>query len=206
MLDTAARVLRLVERSPCPHPSRDRRRRPSRTRPPRRRARHRAVENGGDVLPLTYGRVCVVGQFARTTRYQGAGSFQVNPTRASTPSSTSCAAPARTSRSRRASTSPTRAATGARRRGGGRRQRRGAVNMSRPSCAAPGLSVDSAGVEPRGGCGRALSPRRRGRSQHGHPAGRPIRCRLGRGAAVRTRPRAQRWTRPIVGATTARGR
>src|SRR3712207_73424 len=30
---------------------------------------------------------------------------------------------------------------------------RGAVNMSLPSCAPPSLSVDSADVEPRGGCG-----------------------------------------------------
>ena len=39
------------------------------------------LENDDGVLPLTAGHVCVVGEFARTPRYQGAGSSQVNPTR-----------------------------------------------------------------------------------------------------------------------------
>ncbi|GAA0303902.1 glycoside hydrolase family 3 C-terminal domain-containing protein [Kineococcus aurantiacus] len=41
------------------------------------------LKNEGGVLPLaaTGGTVAVVGEFARTPRYQGAGSSQVNPTR-----------------------------------------------------------------------------------------------------------------------------
>ena len=41
------------------------------------------LKNSGDVLPLvaTGGTIAVVGEFARTPRYQGAGSSQVNPTR-----------------------------------------------------------------------------------------------------------------------------
>ncbi|WP_432512545.1 glycoside hydrolase family 3 C-terminal domain-containing protein [Kineococcus sp. SYSU DK001] len=41
------------------------------------------LKNDGGVLPLaaTGGTVAVVGEFARTPRYQGAGSSQVNPTR-----------------------------------------------------------------------------------------------------------------------------
>ncbi|AGL15656.1 glycoside hydrolase family 3 C-terminal domain-containing protein [Actinoplanes sp. N902-109] len=51
-------------------------------------AREAAVEsavllkNDGGILPLTpTGRVAVIGEFARTPRFQGAGSSQVNPTR-----------------------------------------------------------------------------------------------------------------------------
>jgi len=40
------------------------------------------LKNDGGILPLTAGtRVAVVGDFARTPRYQGAGSSAVNPTR-----------------------------------------------------------------------------------------------------------------------------
>jgi beta-glucosidase len=39
------------------------------------------LENTDGVLPLTQKRVCVVGEFARTPRFQGAGSSQVTPTR-----------------------------------------------------------------------------------------------------------------------------
>lgn len=42
------------------------------------------LKNDGDLLPLdpaTGGRIAVVGEFARSPRYQGAGSSQVNPTR-----------------------------------------------------------------------------------------------------------------------------
>ena len=41
------------------------------------------LKNDGDLLPLapTGGTVAVIGEFARTPRYQGAGSSQVNPTR-----------------------------------------------------------------------------------------------------------------------------
>jgi beta-glucosidase len=41
------------------------------------------LKNEGRILPLapTGGRVAVIGEFARTPRYQGAGSSQVNPTR-----------------------------------------------------------------------------------------------------------------------------
>lgn len=41
------------------------------------------LKNDGGILPLapTGGTVAVVGEFARTPRYQGAGSSQVNPTR-----------------------------------------------------------------------------------------------------------------------------
>ena len=42
------------------------------------------LKNGGDLLPLQLSAgdmVAVVGEFARTPRYQGAGSSQVNPTR-----------------------------------------------------------------------------------------------------------------------------
>ncbi|MBV9920049.1 MAG: glycoside hydrolase family 3 C-terminal domain-containing protein [Pseudonocardia sp.] len=44
------------------------------------------LRNDGDVLPLEHpGRVAVVGAFATTPRYQGAGSSQVNPTRVDSP-------------------------------------------------------------------------------------------------------------------------
>jgi beta-glucosidase len=41
------------------------------------------LKNGGGLLPLaaTGGRIAVIGEFARTPRYQGAGSSKVNPTR-----------------------------------------------------------------------------------------------------------------------------
>jgi beta-glucosidase len=42
------------------------------------------LKNDGDLLPLdpaSGGRIAVIGEFARTPRYQGAGSSQVNPTR-----------------------------------------------------------------------------------------------------------------------------
>jgi beta-glucosidase len=42
------------------------------------------LKNDGDILPLRPGageRIAVIGEFARTPRYQGAGSSQVNPTR-----------------------------------------------------------------------------------------------------------------------------
>ena len=40
------------------------------------------LKNEGDLLPIAPGvRLAVVGEFARTPRYQGAGSSQVNPTR-----------------------------------------------------------------------------------------------------------------------------
>ncbi|SDO33171.1 glycoside hydrolase family 3 C-terminal domain-containing protein [Geodermatophilus sp. DSM 45219] len=85
VLDTAvARVLRLVERS--------RARRPADIdvdahHALARRAAARSIvllKNDDEVLPLTAGRVCVVGAFARTPRYQGAGSSQVHPTRVDT--------------------------------------------------------------------------------------------------------------------------
>jgi beta-glucosidase len=85
VLDTAVRrVLRLVERS--------RARRPAEIDVDahhalaRRAAAHGIVllKNDDGVLPLTAGRVCVVGEFARTPRFQGAGSSQVNPTRVDT--------------------------------------------------------------------------------------------------------------------------
>jgi beta-glucosidase len=56
-----------------------------------RRAAHEAavlLKNEGGVLPLRpqqEGRVAVIGEFARTPRYQGAGSSQVNPTRVDVP-------------------------------------------------------------------------------------------------------------------------
>jgi beta-glucosidase len=43
------------------------------------------LKNADAVLPLTGRHVCVVGEFARTPRYQGAGSSQVNPTRVDVP-------------------------------------------------------------------------------------------------------------------------
>ncbi len=46
------------------------------------------LKNDRDVLPLRDRaglRICVVGEFARTPRYQGAGSSQVNPTRVDVP-------------------------------------------------------------------------------------------------------------------------
>ncbi|RFU20904.1 glycoside hydrolase family 3 C-terminal domain-containing protein [Geodermatophilus marinus] len=85
VLDTAAgRVLRLVERA--------RARRPAEIdvdahHALARRAAARGIvllKNDGDVLPLTAARVCVVGEFARTPRFQGAGSSEVNPTRVDT--------------------------------------------------------------------------------------------------------------------------
>ncbi|HEX6355680.1 glycoside hydrolase family 3 C-terminal domain-containing protein [Actinophytocola sp.] len=39
------------------------------------------LRNTDAVLPLSGERVCVIGEFARTPRFQGAGSSQVNPTR-----------------------------------------------------------------------------------------------------------------------------
>jgi beta-glucosidase len=39
------------------------------------------LKNEGDLLPIRAGSVAVVGEFARTPRFQGAGSSQVNPTR-----------------------------------------------------------------------------------------------------------------------------
>lgn len=45
------------------------------------------LKNEGDLLPLELGpgqHVAVIGEFARTPRYQGAGSSQVNPTRLDT--------------------------------------------------------------------------------------------------------------------------
>jgi beta-glucosidase len=40
------------------------------------------LKNEGDVLPLSRdARIAVLGEFARTPRYQGAGSSQINPTR-----------------------------------------------------------------------------------------------------------------------------
>jgi beta-glucosidase len=43
------------------------------------------LKNEGRVLPLGTGTVAVVGEFARTPRFQGAGSSQVNPTRVDSP-------------------------------------------------------------------------------------------------------------------------
>ncbi len=43
------------------------------------------LKNDGDTLPLGEGTVGVVGEFARTPRFQGAGSSQVNPTRVDIP-------------------------------------------------------------------------------------------------------------------------
>ena len=83
VLDTAVeRMRRLASRlgSPLPAP----------TSPTDRQAlaREAAVEsivllrNEGSLLPLQPGtRVAVIGEFARTPRFQGAGSSQVNPTR-----------------------------------------------------------------------------------------------------------------------------
>ena len=43
------------------------------------------LKNDGEILPLMTGqKVAVVGEFARTPRFQGAGSSQVNPTRVDT--------------------------------------------------------------------------------------------------------------------------
>ena len=39
------------------------------------------LKNDGDLLPIRAGSVAVIGEFARTPRFQGAGSSQVNPTR-----------------------------------------------------------------------------------------------------------------------------
>lgn len=39
------------------------------------------LKNEGDLLPISEGSVAVIGEFARTPRFQGAGSSQVNPTR-----------------------------------------------------------------------------------------------------------------------------
>ena len=56
-----------------------------------RRAAHESavlLKNDGGVLPLRPApgsRVAVIGEFARTARYQGAGSSQVNPTRLDVP-------------------------------------------------------------------------------------------------------------------------
>ena len=58
-----------------------RRRRPPRARPRSRRRIGRAAHNDG-VLPLTPdASIAVIGEFARTPRFQGAGSSQVNPIR-----------------------------------------------------------------------------------------------------------------------------
>lgn len=43
------------------------------------------LKNEGGLLPLGEARVAVVGEFARTPRFQGAGSSQVNPTRVDVP-------------------------------------------------------------------------------------------------------------------------
>ena len=45
------------------------------------------LKNDGNLLPLDVGQtksIAVIGAFAKTPRYQGAGSSQVNPTRVST--------------------------------------------------------------------------------------------------------------------------
>ena len=39
------------------------------------------LKNEADLLPISEGSVAVIGEFARTPRFQGAGSSQVNPTR-----------------------------------------------------------------------------------------------------------------------------
>ena len=39
------------------------------------------LKNSGHVLPLSRGKVCLIGDFAREPRYQGAGSSIVNPTK-----------------------------------------------------------------------------------------------------------------------------
>jgi beta-glucosidase len=46
------------------------------------------LKNNGSLLPLDFGKLkslAIIGQFARTPRYQGSGSSQVNPTRIVTP-------------------------------------------------------------------------------------------------------------------------
>ena len=78
----AARVLQLVRPGRRPQPGRDRRGRPPRAGPPGRRRVHRAAAQRRRVLPLAgTGTVAVLGELARTPRYQGAGSSQVIPTR-----------------------------------------------------------------------------------------------------------------------------
>ena len=73
------------------------------TRWPGEAAEHCIVllKNDGDLLPLdppAAQTVAVIGEFARTPRYQGAGSSQVNPTRRRRRRSTSCARRCRTAR------------------------------------------------------------------------------------------------------------
>ncbi len=84
--DSVSRVLHLVDRSQ-PALREDASFDPDDHHALARRAAHESavlLKNDGDVLPLEPepgSTVAVIGEFARTPRYQGAGSSQVNPTR-----------------------------------------------------------------------------------------------------------------------------
>jgi beta-glucosidase len=84
--DSVSRVLHLVDRSQ-PALREDASFEPDDHHALARRAAHESavlLKNDGDVLPLepeSGSTVAVIGEFARTPRYQGAGSSQVNPTR-----------------------------------------------------------------------------------------------------------------------------
>ncbi len=84
--DSVSRVLHLVDRSQ-PALREDASFDPDDHHALARRAAHESavlLKNDGDVLPLEPvpgSMVAVIGEFARTPRYQGAGSSQVNPTR-----------------------------------------------------------------------------------------------------------------------------
>ncbi|HEX5908101.1 MAG TPA: glycoside hydrolase family 3 C-terminal domain-containing protein [Propionibacteriaceae bacterium] len=84
--DSVSRVLHLVDRSQ-PALREDASFDPDEHHALARHAAHESavlLKNDGDVLPLepeSGSTVAVIGEFARTPRYQGAGSSQVNPTR-----------------------------------------------------------------------------------------------------------------------------
>ena len=90
VLDQAVgRVLRLIEQTRQRQPATQRRRGASRSGPAGRRGVHGAAQErwrrpavAADAPGLS---VAVIGEFARTPRYQGAGSSQVNPTRLDVP-------------------------------------------------------------------------------------------------------------------------
>ena len=92
------RVLQLVDRAGAARPRPRQASTSTRTtRWPGRSPPIRAVllKNDGGVLPLARPpatRVAVIGEFARTPRYQGAGSSQVNPTRVDVPLDELCTA------------------------------------------------------------------------------------------------------------------
>ena len=76
------RVLRLARRRPRGRARQLRRRRPPRAGPRTAAEQCIVLLSNDGVLPLApETRVAVVGEFARTPRYQGAGSSRVNPTR-----------------------------------------------------------------------------------------------------------------------------